>query len=62
MADTKNVNRKITLVPDSENTGNWHWIILEYTDKSNEWYNVGCGMEESYEKACKTAISKFTEA
>ena len=38
---------KIELVQE-ENGGGWHWIIVEYDNQAETWYNIGCGLEESY--------------
>lgn len=51
------MDMKIELIPESDTT-NWHWIVLQY-EKGNGWYNVGCGLEPTYEKASAQALIHY---
>jgi hypothetical protein len=48
------MNKKITLI--QENTSDWHWTLLVWDN--DEWVNVECGLETSFE----VAVLKAKEA
>ncbi len=58
-AGERKMERKIELIQERENSNYWHWVILEYDSDSNVWYNVGSGLEESYEKASIVAKKEY---
>lgn len=53
------MNRKIEIIQDEENLEEWHWIILEYSTEDSQWYNIGHGLETSYDEACCKAKKEY---
>lgn len=51
------MDSKIEIIED--NGKGWHWIILDYLEEDNQWFNVSSGYEKTYEKAAIRAKEEY---
>lgn len=53
------MNRKIELIQDIEDLNLWHWVILEYDENKNAWFNSNCGVERGFNVAVSEAEKAY---